>query len=78
MKKNFYVLFLFCLISSVASRAALTANFSVTDTFGCSPISLAFTDLSTGSPTSWAWKVTGPATLSLREPNLLVYNARYI
>ncbi len=48
----------------------LTANFSANQTQSCTGTSLTFSDLSTGSPTSWAWSFPGgtPATSSLQNP----------
>ena len=36
--------------------AAPVANFKAVPQFGTSPLVVQFTDLSTGNPTSWAWK----------------------
>ena len=44
------------MISSVLHvNASVVAKFSSSVTSGCSPLSVAFTDLSTGSPTTWSW-----------------------
>jgi gliding motility-associated-like protein len=44
------------LLSSVSSlSASVVAKFSSNVTSGCSPLSVNFTDLSTGSPTTWSW-----------------------
>ena len=36
-----------------------TANFSGSPISGCAPLTVVFTDLSTGPPTSWSWDVDG-------------------
>ncbi len=52
----------------------LPTNFSGTPTSGCSPMTVNFTDLSTGA-TSWNWSFPGgtPATSTLQNP-VVVYN----
>lgn len=52
------------------------ANFSASPTTICAGSSVQFTDLSTNTPTSWAWSFPGAATTSstLQNP-LIVYNA---
>lgn len=50
-----------------------TANFSGTPLSGCNNINVTFTDLSSNTPTSWAWTFTGPfapipATSALQNP----------
>lgn len=51
------------------------ANFSGTPTTICAGSSVTFTDLSTNTPTSWAWTFPGgtPATSTLQNP-VVVYN----
>ncbi|GIV32628.1 MAG: hypothetical protein KatS3mg031_0163 [Chitinophagales bacterium] len=48
------MLVLWLLLGSQAF-AQLKADFSASVTQGCSPLVVCFTDLSTGSPTSWSW-----------------------
>lgn len=52
------------------------ANFSSSDTTICTGTCLNFTDLSTNTPTSWAWTFAGAATLnsSLQNPTGICYN----
>lgn len=52
------------------------ANFSSSDTTICTGTCLTFTDLSTNTPTSWAWTFAGAATLnsSLQNPTGICYN----
>jgi PKD repeat protein len=51
---------------------APVANFSGAPTSGCNSITVNFTDLSTGSPTSWSWSFPGgtPATSTLQNPTI--------
>ena len=53
----------------------VSANFSATSTALCVGGSTSFSDLSTGSPTSWAWTFAGgtPATSTLQNPTV-TYN----
>jgi PKD repeat protein len=51
-----------------ATIPAPVANFSGTPTSGAAPLSVAFTDLSTGSPTSWLWTFGDGATSTTRNP----------
>jgi len=41
--------------SVIASENALTSNFSATPTTGSAPLTVQFTDTSTGTPDSWSW-----------------------
>lgn len=59
---------------SVASRAitvwpAPMANFSGAPVVGCSPLAVSFSDLSTGSPTSWAWDFENDGIIDSTEQN---------
>ncbi len=62
MVKNAYV--------TVNSCPPPVANFSATPTTTCPGANVAFTDLSTGTPTSWAWLFPGgtPASSNLQNP----------
>lgn len=53
------------------------ANFGADVVAGCAPLTVAFTDQSTNSPTSWAWSFPGgnPATASLQNPIVTYTNA---
>ncbi len=50
-----------------------TADFSAAQRQGCAPLTVNFTDQSTGSPTSFAWLFPGgnPATSSARNPTVV-------
>jgi len=56
----------FCLS---ASTAAPTAEFTSNSTSGCGAETFSFTDLSTGSPTAWAWTFQGGSPSSSTQPN---------
>jgi len=51
------------------------ASFNSNTSSGCAPITVNFTDQSTGSPTTWSWTFPGgtPATSSLQNPSV-TYN----
>lgn len=46
-----------------------TANFSGTPTSGTAPLTVDFTDLSTGSPTSWDWTFGDGGTSTAQNPS---------
>ncbi len=48
--------------------SSLTADFSASDSTFCQGTSVTFTDLSTGTPTSWAWDFGDGNTSSLQNP----------
>jgi PKD repeat protein len=48
---------------------APTAAFSGTPTSGSAPLTVSFTDLSTGSPTSWAWTFGDGGTSTAQNPS---------
>ena len=47
----------------------VAANFSGTPTSGAAPLAVSFTDLSTGSPTSWSWNFGDGGTSSAQNPS---------
>jgi PKD repeat protein len=55
---------------SLATTAptAPTASFTAAPTSGVAPLSVAFTDTSTGSPTSWSWAFGDGGTSSAQNP----------
>jgi gliding motility-associated-like protein len=77
LRKIFYhssawLIFFLCL--STVAFAQLSANFSASVTEGCSPLKVQFTDLSTGTPTSWLWDFGNGQTSTLKNP-LVTYSA---
>lgn len=65
--------FLFVFVSISSTYAAVVANFTSDKTSGCSPLTVNFTDLSTGGPTSWSWAFGNGNTSNLQNPSA-VYN----
>lgn len=62
------------ILTSNAS-AQLKANFTATPKSGCPPMVVAFSDSSTGSPTSWKWDL-GNGTISfIKDPVATYFNA---
>lgn len=60
-----HIVFIWALLSifSVAQAQAPVADFTANTRAGCSPLSVRFTDVSTGNPTKWTWDF-GNGTLS--------------
>ena len=56
-------------ISVVSNDVPPVADFSGTPTTGVAPLAVAFTDLSTGNPTSWAWTFGDGGTSSAQNPS---------
>ncbi|MFI5150731.1 MAG: PKD domain-containing protein [Bacteroidia bacterium] len=54
-------------------KASVVANFSSDVTSGCSPLTVSFTDLSTGTPTTWSWNFGNGNASSLQNPSA-IYN----
>jgi PKD repeat protein len=48
---------------------APTAGFSADPTSGCAPLTVRFTDSSTGDPTSWSWTFGDGGTSNLQNPS---------
>ncbi len=53
----------------VSAAVAPVANFSADNTSGCGTLAVQFTDLSTGTPTSWAWNFGDSQTSTLQNPS---------
>ncbi len=56
------------LITVVPDTATVVADFSVETVAGCEPLEVAFTDLSTGNITGWAWDFGDSATDTVANP----------
>jgi gliding motility-associated-like protein len=66
---TFLISFVLIQLVSVHLRAQVVANFSATPATGCAPLSVSFTDLSTGSPTSWSWNFGNSNTSTSKNPS---------
>ncbi|MBO9658463.1 MAG: PKD domain-containing protein, partial [Chitinophagaceae bacterium] len=56
------------LASGNAFAQTPSANFTATPISGCSPLIVQFQDLSSGSPTAWAWDLGNGSTSTLQHP----------
>ena len=70
---NYVALFLLLLLNSSLSNAQLTPNFSVSQTSGCAPLVVQFTDISTGNPSSWNWNLGNGTTSILQNPSVAYF-----
>jgi len=66
------------LLNSAATNCSTTgggldANFSASPTSGCAPLSVNFSDLSSGSPVAWQWTFQGgtPAISTSQNPSVV-------
>lgn len=58
------------IIFATSASAQVNANFSASPTAGCATLIVNFTDLSSGSPTSWSWDFGNGAPIStLQNPS---------
>ncbi len=67
LKKSFLLL-AFSILSALGTKAAVTASFSVSDTVGCIPLTIKFTNGSSGA-TSYYWDFGNGNTSSLTSPS---------
>ena len=63
------------LVSASLNPLPLDAEFSASSTSGTSPMTIDFTDLSSGSPTSWSWLFGDGGSSSLQSPTHTFQNA---
>lgn len=73
MKNNLIILTLLCAVilvfsGSASAADAPSANFTANATNGVSPVTVQFTDTSTGNPTSWNWDFGDNITSNERNP----------
>lgn len=54
---------------TVTTGSAPVANFTGTPTSGTAPLAVTFTDVSSGSPTSWSWSFGDGGTSTVRNPS---------
>ncbi len=57
------------IVSLTVAFAQPTADFTANKTSGCSPLSVQFTDASTGSPTSYSWAFGNGNNSTLQNPS---------
>jgi len=57
------------LVLQTAPSSLPVANFGASPTSGSAPLTVAFTDLSTGGPTSWQWSFGDGGTSTLQNPS---------
>src|SRR5215217_7336265 len=67
LRGSFIVVFILC-ISQMLRAQAPVANFSANVTTSCAPAIIAFTDFSTGSPTSWNWDLGNGTNATIQHP----------
>ena len=56
------------LVCTILLHGQPVANFSASNTSGCAPLLVKFTDQSTGSPTSWSWDFGNGQLSTLQNP----------
>jgi len=56
-------------VDYVVANAPVVADFSGTPLSGAAPLNVSFTDLSTGSPTSWSWDFGDTGSSALQNPS---------
>src|SRR5574337_328091 len=72
-KVNYLIIsILFSLLNSV--YAQLNADFKADITYGCKPVTVNFTDLSTGNPTGWNWDFGNGNNSVLSNPKAVYLN----
>ena len=75
-RKAFICKWLFCTLLSFIgfySRAQLSADFSATPAYGCSPLVVSFSDVSSGNPTEWKWDLGNGTVSYLRNPSVTYF-----
>ena len=66
-----HAVFVFDVVGSTPTPAAPTASFNATPTTGTAPLTVSFTDTSTGAPTSWLWDFGDGGTSTAQNPSNL-------
>lgn len=61
------------LLRGVYSHAQLSADFLATSVSGCSPLVVAFSDVSAGDPTKWKWDLGNGTIAYLRNPSVTYF-----
>lgn len=70
MRIKLIIIFLI-LFGSLAAFAQPIADFSANKVSGCAPALISFSDLSTGSPVSWAWDFGNGNTSAIQNPSVI-------
>lgn len=66
---NVFCLSILFVLLATSISGAQNAQFSADKTSGCFPLTVNFTDASTGSPTSWTWSFGNGNSSSLKNPS---------
>src|ERR1051325_5724267 len=78
LKKSYFFIgiLLFNFFWSQSLKAQLKADFTASPTSGCGPLTVSFTDKSTGSPVSWQWKMgNGNNNVFKQNPSAIYINS---
>src|SRR5256885_6374136 len=59
--------------AALARGQAPVANFAASSTSGCAPLSVTFTDQSTGNPFSWNWDFGNGQLGTQKNPSIAYY-----
>jgi gliding motility-associated-like protein len=68
---NYFTICITLLLSSFQLQAQLSADFSASPINGCAPLTVNFTDLSTGNPTLWNWNFGNGNTSNTQNPKAI-------
>lgn len=74
MRQRLIAYIVFFLFSITGAFAQLVADFTTTNTSGCIPLLVNFSDLSTGGATSWSWEFGNNNTSTIQNP-AVIYTA---
>lgn len=72
--KAFFALIIALTATSIVFAQSPVANFTANITSGCSPLTVTFTDQSTGNPTNWNWEFSN-GTLSNAQNPVITFSA---
>ena len=69
------VLFVIVFAFSFSGYSQVNASYSSNVTSGCLPLTVRFTDNSTGSPTQWEWDFGNGNKSTLKDPSAIFFNS---
>ncbi len=70
LRKSFLVgMIILCLFGKAISQNPV-ANFTANTTSGCGPLTVSFTDQSTGNPTTWNWEFSNGTLSNAQNPTV--------